>query len=104
GTSADARAVTGSTTWSDQAVQARVKPTGFNGSGRHVGVSARVQNTSNYYFLGLTNTGSVVLGKRVGGAITNLASSPGGVVLGTWHTVRLEAFGTTLRGFLDGTE
>lgn len=42
GTSADARALAG-TGWSDQAVHARVKPTAFNGTGRHVGVTARAQ-------------------------------------------------------------
>ena len=103
GTSADARALAGSV-WTDQAVQVRVRPTGFNGSNRHVAVSARVQNTSNYYYLALTDTGSVALGKRVAGGFTTLASAPAGVTVGTWHTVRLEAFGGTLRGFVDGAE
>jgi pectate lyase len=103
GTSSDARALAGGT-WSGQAVQVRVKPTGFNGSNRHVAVTARVQNTSNYYYLALTNTGSVVLGKRVGGGFTTLVSAPATVSVGAWHTVRLEAFGSTLRGFLGGAE
>jgi pectate lyase len=103
GTSADARALAGGG-WSDQAVQARVKPTAFNGSGRHVGVVARAQNTSNYYFLGLTNSGSALLGKRVGGGFTTLASAAASGSAGTWHTLRLEAFGSTLRGFVDGAE
>ncbi len=103
GTSSDARALAGGG-WSDQAVQARVKPTGFNGSNRHVAVSARVQNTSNYYYLALTNAGSVVLGKRVGGGFTTLASAAATVSVGAWHTLRLEAFGATLRGFLGGTQ
>jgi pectate lyase len=101
GTSSDARA-TGGSIWSDQAVQARVKPTGFNGSNRHAAVSARVQNTSNYYYLALTNTGAVVLGKRVGGGFTTLASAPATVTVGSWHTLRLEAFGGSLRGFVNG--
>jgi pectate lyase len=103
GTSADARALAG-TGWTDQAVQARVKPTAFNGTGRHVGVTARAQNTSNYYVLGLTNSGSLLLAKRVGGAFTTLASAPASGTAGTFHTVRLEAFGTTLRGFVDGAQ
>src|SRR4051812_29993120 len=64
GTSSDARALGGST-WTDQSVQARVKPTGFGASNRHVAVTARAQNTSNYYYLALTGSGSVELGKRV---------------------------------------
>ncbi len=42
GTSADARALAG-TGWTDQAVQARVKPQAFNGTGRHVGIVARAR-------------------------------------------------------------
>ena len=69
GTSSDARALVGGA-WADQAVRVRVKPNGFNGSGRHVAVLARAQNTSGYYYLALSNTGSVVLGKRSGGGFT----------------------------------
>lgn len=103
GTSADARVVAGSA-WTGQSVQARVRPIAFNGSGRHVAVLARAQSTSAYYFLGIGETGAVVLGRRTGGAPVTLASAPAGIVTGTWHTLRLEAFGTTLRGFLDGAE
>ncbi|RVX45232.1 pectate lyase [Nonomuraea polychroma] len=98
GTSADARAVAGAG-WGDQAVQARVKPIAFNGSGRHVAVLARAQSTSTYYFLGLSNAGTVVLGKRTGGAPITLATAT--VAAGDWYTLRLEAFGTTLRGFVN---
>ena len=100
GTSADARAIAGAG-WSDQAVQARVKPIAFNGSGRNVAVLARAQSTSAYYFLGLSNSGSIVLGKRTGGAPVTLATAAATVTTGTWYTLRLEAFGTTLRGFVD---
>ncbi|GGL37899.1 pectate lyase family protein [Planomonospora parontospora] len=103
GTGADARAVTGAG-WSDQSVQARVKPIAFNGGGRYVAVLARAQGTGAYYFLGLSNTGSVVLGKRSGGAPATLDSAPATVTAGRWYTLRLEAFGTTLRGFVDGVE
>ena len=88
GTSADARAVAG-TAWSGQSVQARVKPIAFNGGGRHVAVLARAQSTSSYYFLGLSNAGSVVLGKQAGGAATTLASAAATVTAGTWYRLRL---------------
>ncbi|CAM3300636.1 hypothetical protein KIPE111705_00630 [Kibdelosporangium persicum] len=102
GASTDARVRVGAS-WSGQAVQARVKPATFNGTNRHVAVTARAQNSTNYYYLALSNTGSVVLGKRAGG-FTTLASAPAAVSTGTWYTVRLEAFGTTLRGFVNGTQ
>jgi pectate lyase len=103
GTSSDARALGGST-WADQSVQVRVKPTGFGASNRHVAVMARAQNTGNYYYLALTGSGSIELGKRVGGGLSTLASAPAAVLVGSWHTLRLEVFGTTLRGFLGNTQ
>jgi pectate lyase len=103
GASSDARTLAGGT-WADQAVEMRVKPNGFNGSGRHVAVLARARDTGNYYYLALTNSGSVVLGKRSGGALSTLASAPATVSTGTWQTLRLEAFGTTLRGFVGNTQ
>ncbi|GII80462.1 hypothetical protein Sru01_54440 [Sphaerisporangium rufum] len=103
GTSADARAIVGAG-WTDQAVQARVKPISFNGTGRNVAVLARAQSTSAYYYLGLSNAGSVVLGVRNGGGLTTLASAGASVATGTWYTLRLEVFGTTLRGFVDGVQ
>jgi pectate lyase len=101
-TGADAKAQAGTTTWTDYATQARVRPLAFNGSGRYAAVLSRAQNMTNFYFLGLSNSGSVILGKRVGGGPTTLASAPLAVTIGTWYTLRLEAFGTNLRGFVDG--
>ncbi|WP_043624011.1 pectate lyase family protein [Nonomuraea candida] len=103
GTGSDARALAGGG-WTDQAVQARVKPLAFNGQNRHVGVLARAQSTSAYYFLGLSSSGSVVLGKRTGGAPVTLATAAASVVTGTWRTLRLEAFGSSLRGFVDNVQ
>ncbi|GAB2764612.1 hypothetical protein GCM10027072_74130 [Streptomyces bullii] len=103
GASSDARARAGSV-WTGQSAQARVKPITYNGTARHVSVLARAQGSGDYYHLGITNAGSVVLGKRVGGAFTQLASARATVSPGTWYTLRLEAFGSTLRGFLDGKQ
>lgn len=102
GTGSDARALAGSSSWSDYTVEARVKPTGFNGTARHTGVIARAQSTSGYYYLALTNTGEVRLGRRGSGGHTTLASAPATVTLDSWYRLRLEAAGTTLRGFLNG--
>src|SRR5688572_8480426 len=103
-TGSDAKAQAGTTTWTDYAAQARVRPLAFNGSGRYAAVLARAQNMTNFYFLGLPNAGSVILGKRVGGGPTTLASAPLAVTIGTWYTLRLEAFGTNLRGFVNGVQ
>jgi pectate lyase len=103
-TGADAKAQAGQTSWSGQTVQARVKPLAFNGSGRFAGVLARAQTMTSYYFLALRNDNQLVLGRRSGGGHATLASAPATVTTGTWYTLRLEAFGNQLRGFLNGTQ
>jgi pectate lyase len=101
-TGSDAKAQTGSTSWTDYAVEARVKPLAWSGSDRSAGVVARAQNMTNYYQLGLTNGGQVQLTKRAGGGIQVLAAAVAGVTTGSWYTLRLEVFGSSLRGYLDG--
>jgi pectate lyase len=103
GTSSDARALVGDTGWSDYAVQARVKPTAFAAANRFVGVIARAQTSSQYYALTLTGSGGVQIVKRAGGSPVVLGGGAAGVVTGSWHTVRLEATGTSLRGYVNGS-
>jgi pectate lyase len=102
GTSSDARALAGQSSWTNYSVQARVKPLAFNGSGRFAGVISRAQSTSRYYFLALRNDGQLVLGKRDGSNIT-LASAARPVTIGTWYTLRLDASGSSLNGYLNGS-
>ncbi|GAB7041674.1 MULTISPECIES: pectate lyase family protein [Catenuloplanes] len=102
GTSADARTYTGTASWTDYSVRARVKPTGFNGSGRTAGITARVQSGSAYYGLALSNAGRIELFERAGGAPIVLASAAATVSTGTWYTLTLEVTGSTLRGYLNG--
>jgi pectate lyase len=102
GTSSDARTLAGSATWTDYGVQARVKPTGFNGANRHVGVVARAQSSSSYYAFVVTSTGGVQIVRRSGGDPVALASASAGVTVGTWATLRLEVVGTSLRGYVNG--
>jgi len=104
GTSSNARALVGQSSWTNYAVQARVKPLAFNGSDRFVAVVARAQNSTNYYYLALRSTGRVELGKLVGGSSTTLASAQILVSTGTWYTVRLEVSGSSLRGLVSGAE
>jgi pectate lyase len=103
-TSSDARALTGQAAWSDYAVQARVKPLAYNGANRYVGLIARAQSTSSYYYVGLGSSGRVDLAKRVGGAATVLASGVASVPIGTWATVRLEVSGSSLRASVNGVQ
>ncbi|GIH09560.1 hypothetical protein Rhe02_76270 [Rhizocola hellebori] len=101
-TGSDAKAQAGSA-WGNQSVQARVKPLAFSsGTGRFTGIIGRGQSMTNYYYLVLTNS-QVLLGRRNSGGYTTLASAAASVSTGTWYTLRFEAFGSALRGYLNGT-
>jgi pectate lyase len=101
GTSADARARAGQSTWDNYRVTARVRPTAFNGSNRFVAVLARAQSNTSYYYLALRSTNTVELKKLVGGSSTTLASAPITVTPGTWYTLNLQVSGTSLTGWVD---
>ncbi|WP_229068220.1 polysaccharide lyase family 1 protein [Actinoplanes sp. DH11] len=89
----NARALAGSTSWTDYTVQARVKGAG--------GVAARARSTSQYYVLALTSGGTAQLQRVSGGTATTLATATVGA--GTWHTLALEVRGTALTGYVDGS-
>ncbi len=101
-TSSDARALAGTASWTDYSVQARVKPTAFNGSNRFVAVLARVQSSTSYYYLALRSNNTVELKRLVGGSSTTLDTASVGVSAGTLYTLRLEVTGSTLRGYVNG--
>jgi len=103
-TSSDARSLAGQSTWGDYAVQARVKPIAFNGTDRFAAVVARAQSNTSYYYLALRSSNRVELRKVVGGSSTTLAAASVTVTAGTWYTLRLEVAGSTLRGFVNGTQ
>ncbi|GIF66779.1 hypothetical protein Ais01nite_48140 [Asanoa ishikariensis] len=101
-TSSDARALAGTASWTDYAVQARVRPVAFNGSNRFVAVLARVQSSTSYYYLALRSNNTVELKKLVGGSSTTLDTASVGVSAGSFYTLRLEVAGSTLRGYVNG--
>ncbi len=104
--SGDARAVTGVPT-DDQVVSARVRATSFAApSGtqqRWFGLATRYHNDGNYYYLSLRSSNEVSLRKLVNGNITVLRSASVNVTPGTWYDLRLEAIGTQVRGYVNGT-
>ncbi|MBB2946534.1 pectate lyase [Actinoplanes lutulentus] len=103
-TSANARALAGATSWTDYTVQARVKPLAFGAADRTAGVAARAQSTSQYYTLVLTGGGTAQLQRVSGGTAAVLATAVVGGGTGTWRTLALRAQGSTLTGYVDGTQ
>ncbi len=102
GTSADARALTSDTAWTDQIVSVRVKPLSFNGANRFVAVAARAQSTTSYYYLALRSNNTVELKKLVSGSSTTLATASFSVATGQWYTLTLAAQGSSLTGSVNG--
>jgi hypothetical protein len=103
GTSADSNSRTGSPSWTNISVQARVKPTAFNGADRYVGVMTRVVNSNHYYFMALQNGNRLLLGKRAGSSPITLATKSFTFSTGTFYTLRIDANGSSLSGYVNGT-
>src|SRR5215475_2430437 len=103
GTSADSNARAGSPSWTNISIQARVKPIAFNGADRYVGVTTRVVNSNHYYFLALQNGNRLLLGKRAGSTPITLATKAFTFSTGTFYTLRIDANGSTLNGYVNGT-
>ena len=100
--SENAREFAGDTSWTDYSLQARVKPTSF-GSGGTVGIDARVQSSTKLYRLALLPTG-VQLQSVSGSTVTVLGSSTQTVSTGTWYTLRMDVTGSTITGYVNGTQ
>jgi pectate lyase len=63
---------------------------------------ARHLDDRNYYFLSLRNSNYVSLRKMVDGVATTLATVPLTVSPATWYSLRLDAVGDRLSGYVDG--
>jgi hypothetical protein len=99
-----ARQFAGQTTWTDYQVQARVKPTGFGSSTGLVGLAARSTSSTKMYRLALLGSGRAELQAVNGSQITAIGSASLAISTGTWYTLRIETSGSTVRGFVNGTQ
>ncbi len=99
----EGRASTGSSSWTNYSVEARVKVDNWNGSNR-VYVAGRYQDGNNFYAASLYNStgGKLEIRKKVGGSSTTLATKDYTLSTGTWYTVKLELNGSTLNMYVNG--
>ncbi|WP_027344306.1 cellulose-binding protein [Hamadaea tsunoensis] len=102
GTSSDARARAGSTSWTNYTVTAKVKPTAVNGSNRFVALLARVQSSTSYYYLALRSNNTVELKKLVSGSSTTLATASVTFTTNSSYTLSLTVSGSTISGNVNG--
>jgi len=90
--------------WTNQAVEADIRPTQFSGSDRWVGLATRFTDASNFYYVTARSSGSVSLRRKVNGTFNTLASAPLEVAINTNYRLRLEAAGDRLRVFVNGVK
>jgi pectate lyase len=84
-------------------VQARIKPLAFNGTDRPISLLGRVQDTSNFYFVRMSNSNTIEIRKKISGSTTTLASKSFTVATGTWYTVKLVMNGSALSCYVNDT-
>ena len=94
-----ARVFAGETSWADYSVQAKVKPLSL--SRGLAGIAARASGSSTMYRLALTPAGKAELQSVKGSAVTVLGSAAVGNPA-AWHTLRIDAAGSALTGYVDG--
>jgi cell division septation protein DedD len=99
---AKAREFAGSTKWANYSLQARVKPLVF-GSGGVVALASRAAGAAKMYRLALTGANRVELQYMDGSNTTVLASASRAVSTGSWYTLRLDAYGSTIAGYVNGS-
>jgi hypothetical protein len=88
--------------WTNQSIQADIKPTAVNGSDRWVGLATRRIDAANYYYVSLRSSGIIQLKRLQGGVITTIDSASVPWVLNRTYRLRLESIGTLHRVYVDG--
>jgi hypothetical protein len=102
-TAGDARSVFNGTSAVNQAIEADLRPTAFEGNDRWVGLATRHADERNYFYVTLRSSGSVQLKRMRDGVFTTLASAPLLVQTNRNYRVRLESLGTLHRVFVNGS-
>ncbi|GIE85988.1 right-handed parallel beta-helix repeat-containing protein [Actinoplanes regularis] len=98
-----AREFGGTSTWTNYAVQARVKATAFGSTSGVVALTARASSATKMYRLSLTGANKVQLEAMNGSAVTVLASLSQTISTSTFYTLKLTVSGTTISGSVNGT-
>jgi hypothetical protein len=94
-------AVLDASNWTNQSIQADVRPLSFAGNGWH-GLATRYRDAGNHYFVALSSNGVASLNRAVGGAFSLIASAPVAVPLNRPYRLRLESIGTRHRVYVNG--
>ena len=100
----DAKAFLTGIDWTDQAIEADIRPTEFAGTDRWFGLATRQTDDRNYYYVTYRNPNRISLRRNQDGVITELAHATNhdAFAPGKSYRVRLESVGDQHAVFLDG--
>ena len=101
-TTGEARALFSNTNWTNQAIEAQVTPTAFNGNDRWVGLVTRYRDAQNYFYVTLRSSGSLQLRRMRAGVFSTIASTALPVTVNRRYRLRLESIGSVHRVYVDG--
>jgi hypothetical protein len=99
-------ATAGDVAWSDVVVEADMKILAFNGSSSSymAGLCVRVKDAANFYLIGVrSNDGKLGLRRYAEGGTNLVQSDFDEGKTGDWYHLKVEAIGSTLSAYLDGT-
>jgi hypothetical protein len=99
-------AFAGAASWTDEALEVRLKIAAFGGNDTSdvVLAAVRFRDVDNFYYAALRSDGKVVLKARLNGGDNSLTTSvSAGIVAGIWYKVRVVAAGTQLSVYVDDT-
>lgn len=88
------------TNWTNQSVQADVRPLVFAANGWN-GLATRYRDAGNYYYVAVTSS-QISLGRVVSGTSTTISSIRAAIPLNRPYRLRLESIGTRHRVYLNG--
>lgn len=97
----ESRSVLTGTDWTQQAVQADIKPTAFDGADRWFGLATRYIDSANYYYATLRSSNTVLLRKMVNGTFQTLGTRTLTIAPNQTYRVRLEAVGPRIRVYVN---
>ena len=100
-TAGEAGAVLDAYDWTNQSIQAEVKPTAVNGNDRWVGLATRRTDASNYYYVTLRSSGIIQLKRMQGGVFATIDSASVPWTLNRTYRLRLESVGTLHRVYVN---
>lgn len=94
-------AVLSASNWTNQSIQADVRPLAFDGSDSWNGLATRYRDAGNFYFVTVTNS-AISLKRAVGGVVTTISTTRVAVTMNRPYRLRLESIGTRHRVYLNG--